>query len=133
MTDKLATKDVPLIAEILATHSSKWRLIGGQLGFTQAELDTIFAKVPLNDHPYSCLSTMLEEWSQWPVGEHIYGASLCALQKSLRSKTVRLGAVADELSKTFAALSNGMLHVWYVLCLRTLSFVYYNVCTRVCP
>lgn len=95
---------MPLIAEILAKHAAKWRLIGNQLGFSHDELDAIQSKVPLPDHPHGCLSAMLEEWSQWPVGDQVYNATIDSLARSLRSNTVRLGAAADELKENLQRL-----------------------------
>ena len=87
-------EDVGYLVEILATSSGKWREIGIQLGFTPNELDSL----PFSPKPVNCLTYMLNEWTQWVIGgNHNKCANMEDLERALRSGTVNLEDVADEL------------------------------------
>ena len=109
----LTAYDMPILVEILADHASNWRMIGGQLGFVQHELDNIVAKVAALEAPHGYLSRMLDTWSYWPVENHKQCPTIEALEQALRSKTVGLGSVASELKSNFLQKKSGTV----LLCL----------------
>ena len=83
--------------EFLVAHAYKWREIGTALKFKPQDLSTIQASpFLLYDSPRSYLSRLLEEWLLKKF-EHTLPPTVYNLKKALRSRTVGLGALANEL------------------------------------
>ena len=85
----------------LSDYASQWILIGIQLGFRKGELDNIEANPNLHKTaPLSWLDSMLYKWFQWAPGDERGSevvATLEDLKTALRSRSVGLGAVAQDL------------------------------------
>ena len=95
----LSDQDFPIIREKLRPHSTKWKDIGEDLGFTPSELDTIEAAPSLlHDAPWSYLRAMLSKWLQWAPGD-ARGSSEYANLNSLKRAMDKagLGRTAQEL------------------------------------
>ena len=96
---RLSCHHLSPVLQQLCEHAAKWRDIGGALGFTQGELDTIQAKpFLLAGGPKSWLGSMLSDWLQWAPGDgrgSTHFATLEILKYALQQ--VNLGATAHTL------------------------------------
>ena len=95
---KLTEKDVAKLLELIHTFSYKWDMIGLQLKFAPSEIEYIRSMpLLLATAPASFLKELLCQWVQWPTLNHPTRPTLEALCTSLRSSSVGLGALADEV------------------------------------
>lgn len=109
----LTDSDVAPLVETLAPYASKWKNIGLQLGFTVSQLETIYSSHP-GQNTMDYLRSMLSKWTHSPI--HGKYATLEDLSSALRSNTVCLGTVADELAGKLHACT---LSVIYLYCWAT--------------
>lgn len=83
----------------LQAHASKWREIGGVLGFRQAEMDTIQSNpmLLLESPPKSYLRVLLTQWLCWAPGDE-RGSTEIATRQSLQTALlkVNLGQLAQH-------------------------------------
>lgn len=97
---RLNEEDVPVVLPLIYTYSSKWRLIGMGLGFTNSELNLISSKPSLYaTAPASYVEELLSQWVQWPVDKHPTEPTLMGLCKALRSSPVNLGKLAQDVER----------------------------------
>ena len=97
---KLTERNIAEIFELIHTYSSKWEMIGLQLKFAPSELDYIRGMpLLLTEAPASFLKELLSRWIQWPTLRHPTKPTLRALCTSLRSSSVGLGRLADEVER----------------------------------
>ena len=96
---KLSSHHLSSLLQQLYEHATKWRDIGGALGFTQGELDTIQAKpFLLAGGPKSWLGSMLSDWLQWAPGDGRGSTHFATLEKLKDAlKQANLGATAYML------------------------------------
>ena len=97
---KLSSHHLFSLLQQLHEHAAKWRDIGGALGFTQGELDTIIASPPLHTTaPMSWLCKMLSDWLQWAPGDGRGSTHVATLEKLKDAlKQANLGATAQSLN-----------------------------------
>ena len=97
---KLTERDIAELFELIHTYSSKWDLIGLQLKFAPSELDYIKSMpLLLTEAPASFLKELLSRWIQWPTLNYPTRPTLRVLCASLRSSSVGLGSLADEVER----------------------------------
>ena len=97
---KLTERDIAELFELIHSYSSKWEMIGLQLKFAPSELDYIKSMpLLLTSAPASFLKELLSRWIQWPTPRHPTRPTLRALCASLRSSSVGLGRLADEVER----------------------------------
>ena len=96
---RLNSHHLSSLLQQLYEHSARWRDIGGALGFTQGELDTIQAKpFLLAGGPKSWLGSMLSDWLQWAPGDGRGSTHFATLEKLKDAlKQANLGATANML------------------------------------
>ena len=98
---RLTERNLKTLMNQLSDYASQWILIGIQLGFRKGELDNIEANPNLRKTaPLSWLDSMLCKWFQWAPGDERGSevvATLEDLKTALRSRSVGLGAVAQDL------------------------------------
>ena len=87
--------EVPALTEILARHSSKWEVIAISLGLPDNKIKNIAAK-NVSKPVEVALNEVLLSWVRGE-SEHAKPATMKCLQKALRSNTVGLGALANEV------------------------------------
>ena len=106
-------KDINIIFKLICLHSDKWQYIGLELGFLQPELQCIKSMLTLlHTAPKSYLIEMLAQWCQWPNHNHKQLPTINALCESLRSSSVELGTLAEEVEKEFGVtrLNSGKIN-----------------------
>ena len=84
----------------LSIHSSKWEVIGSNLGFQQGELENIrYAPLLLASAPRSWLSAMLATWLEWAPNDKRESGQYATLEalKAAVSKA-GLGSTAESLT-----------------------------------
>ena len=94
----LSDKDHADIYDKLKGHAAKWRDIGGALGFTEGEMDTIQGcPFTMQLAPNSWLREMLSQWLQWAPGDG-RGSTGYATKESLHAAlmSVNLGRLAEK-------------------------------------
>ena len=94
----LSDKDHADIYNKLKEHAAKWRDIGGALGFTEGEMDTIQGRpFTMQLAPNSWLREMLGQWLQWAPGDG-RGSTGYATKESLHAAlmSVNLGRLAEQ-------------------------------------
>ena len=98
----LSEHDIPLLTEILAGCSSKWREIGISLGLPSNELENI---AMIHIKPILCLNTVLTSWiiSKFP---HTKPPRLVTLEEALGSQIVSLGREASTLRDSVVAVKS---------------------------
>ena len=85
----------------LQAHASKWREIGGALGFSQPEMDTIQSNPMLliesPPPPKSYLRELLNQWLEWAPRD-ARGSTGVATKQSLQTALlkVNLGQLAQQ-------------------------------------
>ena len=78
------------------------------LGFIQPELNQIGAMPSLfTTAPKSYLTELLSQWVQWPTVKHPTKPTLSTLCEALRSSSVGLGSLAEQVEK-----GNDMPYHW---------------------
>ena len=95
---KLTEKELSTLVKLIHTFSSKWDMIGTDLGFAPSEIEHIRSMpLLLATAPASWLKELLSQWVQWPTLSHPTKPTLRALYTSLRSSLVGLGSLADKV------------------------------------
>ena len=96
---KLSGRHLSSLLQQLYEHAARWKDIGGALGFTQGELDTLQAKpFLLAEGPKSWLGSMLSDWLQWAPGDGRGSTHFATLEKLKDAlKQANLGATAHTL------------------------------------
>ena len=99
MATRLSRLHLSSLLQQLYEHAARWRDIGGALGFTQGELDTIQAKpFLLTGGPKSWLGSMLSDWLQWAPGDGRGSTHFATLEKLKDAlNQANLGATAHTL------------------------------------
>ena len=98
----MKSDDIGDLMKILGNYSNKWNGIGMSLGFSSGELDVIKGNPSLfNGAPRSYLQTLLEDWVMWPNEAHNTQPTLSSLCNALRGTLVGLGALANDVEKSF--------------------------------
>ena len=98
----MKSDDIGDLMEILGNYSNKWNEIGMSLGFSPGELDVIKGNPALfNDAPRSYLQRLLKDWVMWPNEAHDTRPTLSSLCNALRGRLARLGALANDVEKSF--------------------------------
>ena len=92
----MRSKDVGFLIEHLHWHAYKWREIGTALGFQHGELENIRQSFP-RATMQQLLRELIYQWSQWPTVTHSEVPTMEKLYDAMRSGSVGLGAVANEL------------------------------------
>lgn len=102
MEQRLESKDMIKVLNVIHDHSDKWQNIGLGLGFHQPELNYIQSMPTLlHDAPKSYLKELLNQWYQWPTEKHYQIPNIKVLCESLQSSFVGLGRLAEEVKKAF--------------------------------
>ncbi len=93
----------------LHKFASKWKEIGFSLNFLSGELDNISGSNP-NASTQQLLTELLSQWSQWPTTDHPDDPELERLCDALRSGSVGLGAVANDIYRQREFLPSYISH-----------------------
>ena len=99
---RVSDRDVSFLVGLLCTHAHKWNGIGLALGFLPGELSNISCIYPPS--PQRHLTELLSKWAQWPTASHPQPPTVEGLSAALRSNSVELGAVANELDSKRSSL-----------------------------
>ena len=88
-------RHISALTEILADHSSKWQNIGTSLNIPLGVLNDIMTRIHIEDSIMRLTRVLV----QWIVRQHEHAKppTVENLKTALRSKTVSLGIVADQL------------------------------------
>ena len=88
-------RHISALTEILADHASKWQNIGTSLNMPLGILNDIMTRIHIEDS----IMRLKKVLQQWIVGvnEHANAPTLNNLKIALRSKTVGLGGMANQL------------------------------------
>ena len=86
---------VSALTEVLTEHRNKWRELAISLGLPTYEIDSIFALI-LSYRVIGCLNKVLHAWVAQKCTKP---PTLKTLENALRSKTVGLGAFANNLQE----------------------------------
>ena len=89
-------RHIPALTEILAGQSSNWQNIGLSLNLPKNFLKDISALFYAGRDSRMCLSDLLEQWIAQTY-EHAKSPTVDNLKNALRSETVGLGSVANQL------------------------------------
>ena len=110
----LSEKDVALLLKLIHPYSTKWYAIGLGLGFTESELTQISSKsLLLMTAPTSYLTELLNQWAQWPTGNHPMKPTLQALCMTLRSSLVGLKSLAKKVEMEMKRSSSTGKEWWW--------------------
>ena len=92
---KFLERHISALTEILADHSSKWQNIGTSLNIPLGVLNDIMTRIHIEDSIMRLTRVLV----QWIVRQHEHAKppTVENLKTALRSKTVSLGIVADQL------------------------------------
>ena len=96
METVVAEEDVRFLLEKLTDYAYKWKDIGRALGFSHGEVENFDQSLPKGS-PSEFLVKILSKWSQWPTERHEEKPTLERLCKALRTRSVGLGAAANDL------------------------------------
>ena len=89
-------RHIPALTEILAGQSSNWQNIGLSLNLPKNFLKDILALFYAGRDSRMCLSDLLEQWIDQTY-EHAKSPTVDNLKNALRSQTVGLGSMANQL------------------------------------
>ena len=89
-------RHIPALTEILAGQSSNWQNIGLSLNLPKNFLKDISALFYAGRDSRMCLSDLLEQWIAQTY-EHAKSPTVDNLKNALRSQTVGLGSMANQL------------------------------------
>ena len=96
------------LVNLIDNFSDKWSFIGLGLGFIQPELNQIRAMPSLlTTAPKSYLTELLSKWVQWPTVNHPTKPTLSTLCEALRSSSVGLGSLAEQVEREMTCPTTG--------------------------
>ena len=95
-SDRLKVTDLLLVQNELWDARTRWKDLGEALGMHPSSTDAIAIKH--RDEPSSCFREMLTEWLR---GGNDPPRTWSTIAAALRTKTVDLGAIAEEIESKY--------------------------------